>query len=263
MIVLKKIIKFILSKLNLSTFGNANKEDILNIIKLFKPSHLGYNFMRVGGHKDGSYIIPDNLGKIKYCFSAGYGGISSFEKDLEKLNIKTFLADYSYNKPRNLKKLKYTKKFVKSYSDKNFIDINLWIEKSVQKKHKDMIMQMDIEGGEYEAIYAISEKNLKRFKILIIEFHNLFLTNNQIFNKFLSSCLNKIKKNFEVFFIHPNNNSGVSNFDGLIFPNILEVTFLNKENIKKKTKFVNNFKNFNIKNNPLKNKINLPDYWYN
>ena len=47
-----------------------------------------------------------------------------------------------------------------------------------------MILQLDIEGSEYEVLHAISEKNLRRFDILIVEMHNLFMLNNQIFYKY-------------------------------------------------------------------------------
>ena len=97
--IMKKIVKKFLSKLNLSTYGVVEKKKLLEIINLLRPLDLGYNYIRLGGKTDGSYIVPEILDEIKYCFSAGYGGDCSFEKDLEKHNIKSFLADYSFDAP--------------------------------------------------------------------------------------------------------------------------------------------------------------------
>ena len=258
----KKIVKTVLSKLNLSTYGNVEKKKIEIILNLLKPYNLGYEFTRIGGSKDGSYILPNTLEEIKYCFSAGYGGHASFEKDLESYNIKSFLADFSYAAPKDLKNFHYDKKFIKSFNDEKSIDVNYWIEKSVPESEKNMILQVDVEGSEYEVLHAISEKNLKRFKIFVIELHHLHMINNQIFYKYFYSCIKKIKKFYEVFYINPNNCCGVTNFQGIIFPNILEITFLNKELVKTKDKFIKIPDNLKIKNIEEKNEILLPDYWY-
>ena len=127
-------------------------------------------------------------------------------------------------------------------------------------KSKKMILQIDVEGSEYEIIHAITENNLQKFDVLVIEFHNLFLVNNQIFYKYFLECIYKLKKYFEIFYLQPNNCCGVSNFDTIIFPNVLEITLLNKTRIIKKDKFT--FKNLAVKNILTKKEIILPDYWY-
>ncbi len=258
--IFKKILKKILSNFGISTYGTVKKKEILKIVELLRPYYLGVDNIRLGGNSDGSYIVPKIIEDLEFCFSAGYGGDCSFEKNLEDFNIKSFLADYSFDEPTELKKCEYTKKYVKSYSSAQSININDWIEKSSPKSQKKMILQLDIEGSEYEIIHAISENNLQKFDIIIIEFHNLFMVNNQIFYKYFLECIKKIKKDFEVFYLQPNNCCGVSNFDTVIFPNILEVTFLNKTRVIKKDKF--NFKNLEVKNISSKEKIILPDYWY-
>ena len=101
-----------------------------------RPLDLGYNYIRLGGKTDGSYIVPEILDEINYCFSAGYGGDCSFEKNLEKYNIKSFLADYSFDAPTELKNFEYSKKFIKSFSDQKSIDINSWIEKPISLEEK-------------------------------------------------------------------------------------------------------------------------------
>jgi len=258
--IFKKILKKTLSNIGISTYGSVKKKEILKIIDLLRPLNLGFECIRLGGNSDGSYIVPKILEDIKFCFSAGYGGDCSFEKNLEDYNIKTFLADYSFDAPTQLKNFEYLKKFIKSYSSHKSININEWIEQRVPKNEKKMILQIDIEGSEYEIIHAISENNLERFDIIIIEFHNLFMINNQIFYKYFIECIYKLKKHFEIFYLQPNNCCGVSNFDDVIFPNILEITFLNKSKAIKKDKFT--FKNLEVKNISNKEKIILPNYWY-
>lgn len=256
----KKILKKILSNFGISTYGTVKKKEILKIIDLLRPLNLGLDYIRLGGSSDGSYVVPKILEDIKFCFSAGYGGDCSFEKSLENFGIKSFLADYSFDAPTELKNFEYQKKFIKSYSSNNSINVNDWIETGTPKDQKKMILQIDVEGSEYEIIHAITENNLQKFDIIVVEFHNLFLVNNQIFYKYFLECIHKLKKNFEIFYLQPNNCCGVSDFDAVMFPNVLEITFLNKSRIIKKDKF--NFKNIEVKNISTKKEIILPDYWY-
>jgi len=224
----KKILKKILLKFGISTYGTVKKKEILKIIDLLRPLNLGLDYIRLGRSSDGSYVVPKILDDIKFCFSAGYGGDCSFEKNLENLGIKSFLADYSFDAPTELRNFEYQKKFIKSYSSNNSINVNDWIEAGVPKDQKKMILQIDVEGSEYEIIHAITENNLEKFDIIVVEFHNLFLVNNQIFYKYFLECIQKLKKNFEIFYLQPNNCCGVSDFDTVIFPNVLKITFLNK-----------------------------------
>ena len=62
-----------------------------------------------------------------------------------------------------------------------------------------MILQIDVEGSEYEIIHAITENNLQKFDVLVIEFHNLFLVNNQIFYKYFLECIYKLKNILKFF----------------------------------------------------------------
>ena len=67
--------------------------EIKSIIDLFKPFNLNIPLRRIGSENDGGYLVPNILDDLKYCFSPGVGKSSNFEKDLEKYNITSFLAD--------------------------------------------------------------------------------------------------------------------------------------------------------------------------
>lgn len=53
---------------------------------------------------------------------------------------------------------------------------------------KKGILQMDIEGTEYEVILSTSTENLLKFQCLIIEFHNLHQIQNDIGYQIIYSC---------------------------------------------------------------------------
>jgi|TARA_B110000027_G_scaffold106774_1_gene113484 hypothetical protein len=258
----KKMIKMLLYKYNVRVYRSVDEKKILEVIDILKPYHLGHELIRVGGSGDGGYLIPNLLNQIDFCFSPGVGKISEFELELKSNGIKSFLADYSVEGPAADNLFNFKKKYIKSFNSDISITINDWIETSVENKESNFLMQMDIEGSEYEVINSISEKNLKRIKILIIEFHHLEFLTNEVFLETFKSVIKKLGNYFEVNHIHPNNCCGTSEINNVIFPNVMEVTFLNKEFVKVKEKVNKLPHKLDVKNVERKKDIILSDYWY-
>ncbi|MFT4326931.1 MAG: FkbM family methyltransferase, partial [Candidatus Woesearchaeota archaeon] len=118
---------------------------------------------------------------------------------------------------------------------------------------KDLMLQMDIEGGEYDVLTTASLDVLKRFRIIIIEFHDMhYLFEKNFFNTVTKSFKN-ILKTHEVVHIHPNNMTYPVTIKGLTINPLLEITFLRKDRVKEK-KFVTALPHVLDKKNVLSNK---------
>lgn len=259
---LKQVIKNFFRSRNIEFYRRASKSRILEAITLLKPNELGYPLIRIGAKGDGGYLIPDLLDDIKYCFSPGVGQISEFEAQIKKKGIKSFLADYTVDGPAAEDLFDFKKKFIKSFNSENSITFDDWIKSSVDENEKNFLVQMDIEGSEYEVINSISNLNLDRVKIIVIEFHHLQFLSNEVFLENFISVLKKLGNYFEVNHIHPNNCCGITKIDEIIVPNVLEVTFLNKRFVKKKSniKILPNI--LDVKNVNKKKDILLSHHWF-
>lgn len=84
---------------------------------------------------------------------------------------------------------------------------------------------MDIEGGEFPWMLNITEKQLKNFKQIVIEFH--YITNKDKTDTAIK-CIEKLNKFFYLIHVHGNNGCGTEN--GI--PNVIELTFINKNYFK-------------------------------
>ena len=107
------------------------KKKLIN--KLFKKINIidsGYELIRLGDEKDGGYIIPNILDQIDYCFSPGVGESTSFEDEIKKYKIKSFLADKSLNYKGNHN---FIKKNLNTYNDKNNTTLENWVNSKVKK----------------------------------------------------------------------------------------------------------------------------------
>ena len=204
--------------------------ELEDLLATLYPVKTNFDLVRIGGNNDGGYLIPDDLEGITACFSPGVDVTASFEKDLLGRGIKSHLADASVDAPPDgLEVASFEKMFLGGFPDENHMTLNHWA-----CKHGgylgDWILQMDIEGAEYETILSASSDILRRFRIIAIEIHNV----DQWFKPISWGCVRtffaKLLKDFYVVHNHPNNNCPfVQIDDGLIIPTVFELTFLRKD----------------------------------
>jgi len=259
--------------------------DFYNFLRPKQTKHLA----RFGVKKDGGYIVDlTSINRVNHLVSFGMADEYSFETDFLKNNNTNTLEiyDFSVSHKKYLKNiLKVLRRFLTFRRDlnqlikitkhylnflkfinnrrvnfhakkitniiKNKVDINLEIifnnlEKSINK----IALKVDIEADEYKIINDII-KNSKKINFLIIEFHQIE-KQNEIF----IDSVKKIANFFDIVHLHGNNHEKVMK-DG--FPNVLEITFVNKSNNLNYVDFPKNFPiaNLDFPNNPLNPDINI------
>ena len=241
----------------------TGSEDVLGLIRKLRPLDCGKQLIRIGGEGDGGYLVPDDLDGIEYCFSPGVNTISNFENQLADRGIKSFLADYSVEMPPVIRpELTFDKKFLGSTNNEKFFTLATWKEKYLGSYPGDLLLQMDIEGGEYQVILNTPNELLSQFRILVIEFHLL----ERLFDPFdfgiISSCFEKLLESFDVVHIHPNNFYRYAKKGNIKIPRLMEFTFLNKKRISG-TSPVTRFPNeLDVTNWPERADYPLPKCWY-
>lgn len=198
---------------------------------LIQPIETQYPLVRIGGRGDGGYLLPDDFTGINTCFSPGVGPTSAFEEDLAGRGIKSFLADYSVDRPATENVMfHFEKKFIGSYSDDKQMTLESWVNKN-HVDSSDLILQMDIEGSEYEVISSANLELLTRFRIIVIEFHELGELFCPLGLRIIQPAFTKLLKNFSIVHLHPNNCSRLVKFKEYATPESMEVTFLRKDRI--------------------------------
>jgi hypothetical protein len=209
---------------------------LVDLMRRLSPRDCGFDLVRVGSERDGGYLVPDDLKGIEYCFSPGVNTSADFESQLADLGIKSFLADYSViSPPVHRPEFTFDRMFLGPFDKENWFTLSSWKNKYLKDYRGDLILQMDIEGFEYETILTTPMELLRQFRIVIIEFHGL----DRLFDSFvfgrLSSCFDKLLEAFCVVHIHPNN-SGETILRGEIeIPEMMEFTFLNRSRVKAMT----------------------------
>lgn len=237
------------------------KPAIESLLKQLYPFEIP--LIRLGPNGDGGYLIPDDLDGIEACFSPGVGALYGFEEACYHRGIQVFLADHSIDNAHFIpESFHFLNKKIGAYQGLDMITIDQWVAQQNLRPGSDLVLQMDIEGDEYLTILNLSESLLKRFRILVIEFHSLHRLWNKSFFKTAEAAFQKILQHHYCVHIHPNNCCRVSKVQGLEVPHVMEFTFLRKDRLNS-TIHAKHFPHPLDFDNGSEPTIVLPKNWYN
>lgn len=213
------------------TFRATPTEEILGLLEKLKPTNVQRSLIRIGGSGDGGYLVPDDLNGLAGCFSPGVDVTASFEIDLLGRGIPSYLADRSVDAPPpELERFMFDKKFLGPIDNEDFMTLESWFKKYIDvSDQSDFLLQMDVEGAEYGVLLSCPAWLLKRFRIVVIEFHNLYSLYEPVAFSLMRDAIGKLLRDFHVVHIHPNNCTGTIGRNGVSIPGVVEMTFLRKD----------------------------------
>lgn len=215
---------------NLFLEKKTSDEQVKKIFRKLLPKKIDLELIRLGENGDGGYLLPNDLKNIDRCYSAGVGLLTKFEKELEeKFSINSSMLDFNdINKDLLPNNSKFVRKKLSLKDNDKEISINSWIEES----DKEIILKIDIEGDEYAILSNISDENLKKVRILVIELHDLRNLRNHSFLQLFEKIFSRLDMFFSPAHLHVNNVSKVKKINKLKVPDMIEVTFFRKDRIK-------------------------------
>ena len=122
----------------------------------------------------------------------------------------------------------FTKKFLGVVNDATTIRLDNWVNESAPASG-DLLLQMDIEGSEWPVLLNASDEILRRFRLIVIELHDLERIMDRHALPIMRSVVALLRQHFVVVHSHPNNYGGVVRKADLSIPRVLEVTLLRKD----------------------------------
>jgi len=186
--------------------------------------------VRMGPDGDGGYLVPDDLAGIDACFSPGVSGIAGFEMECAKRGMDVYLADASVEAPpERHSRFHFTPRYIGAFSDERFLSLDDWVSATSASTGGDLLLQMDIEGYEYETLLALSMDLQRRFRIVVVEFHNLHYLLDSAFFRVAYRAISKLLVTHACVHIHPNNLRPPVRVGRHVIPPMLEMTFARRD----------------------------------
>ena len=214
-------------------FSSRSPEQPERLIKCLQPVGTEHGLIRIGPDGDGGYLVPDDLAGIEACYSPGVSDTIGFDLDCAERGIHVFLADASVDSlPLEHPRLIFSRKYLACWDDETHTTLDGWV-RSTQAANADgdLMLQMDIEGAEYQVLASVSDALLARFRILVIEFHRLDQLWNPGFLFLVAPLFRRLLKSHYCVHLHPNNCCGSIVRGGLEIPRVMEFTFLRKDRV--------------------------------
>lgn len=203
------------------------------LISTIWPTKIDKPLIRIGSttHADGGYLVPDDLSGIQRVFSPGVADTMDFEKHFLDLGIPCEMLDGSVEgAPEPHELASFQKLWLAAVTAQDSISLDDWVSQASKPK-EDLVLQMDIEGAEYEALLAASSQTLNRFRIIVLELHDLRSVMSRMGLALFRSTLLHLRKTHEVVHAHPNNCCRGVVVGDLEWPDVLEITLLRKDRV--------------------------------
>ena len=207
-------------------------------MEFFRPKATSLKLIRVGGRIDGGYLLPDDLGGVNHCFSPGVENRKDFEDDLLiRHKISSHMADFS-SSVRKLRtplvkgKQTFDKKWIAAETGSDSLSMVDWIASKALDPSEELLLQMDIEGSEYEILTNLPSPVLRRFRVIALELHDLHLVGSEtVLSSKIIPMVEKLSEFFVSVHAHPNNCCPVHKLPefGVTVPRILELTLIRKD----------------------------------
>lgn len=218
-------------------YPRRSEEDVQRSLDFLCPVDTGHELIRMGGDADGGYLVPDDLEGIAACFSPGVSNNSMFERTCLERGMRVHLADASVDGPGKgltLDECTFEPRFLAATSVNNgFTSLEDWVARH-EPGVDDLLLQMDIEGAEYTTILAIPEMTLNRFRVIVVEFHDLQLAHSATIGQVMEGVWSRLAQNHQCVHLHINNMGSLERLhaEGLTTPNLLEATFIRRDRIR-------------------------------
>lgn len=199
------------------------------ILLLLTPKDVReHHKLRIGAYGDGGYVMLDP-GQDGIAYSFGISNYSPWDKAMAERGYKIYQYDGTISQTPFLHPLI----FFHPYNigggtelcpgTKNISQI---IQENNHEQETDIILQIDIEGAEWNFFEHITTQEILKFDQIIAEFHWI-LDIDRI--DYYISVLKKICETHQVIHLHYNNYGGGILFKNFIAGQVLEVSFVKKE----------------------------------
>jgi hypothetical protein len=206
-------------------------QDVQKALDLLTPFSTGIPLVRIGGTGDGGYLVPNDLQGIVACFSPGVDQTMTFDTEIMNRGIPCYLADASVTGlTAHHANATFDRLFLGPKTQNEFISLDDWVARYAPPEG-DLLLQMDIEGAEYETLNAVSTETLSRFRIIVLEVHDIDKLTRTEQNRKMSETFQRLNDLFVLTHVHPNNYSPVARIGRWAIPPLLELTYIRRDRV--------------------------------
>lgn len=187
--------------------------------------------VRIGGPRDGGYVMLDRLDGVSICYSLGVGPDVSWDRSMADRGASIFQYDHTVEAaPDSHERFRFFRTGIAADDSEAPMlkRIDTIIRENGHRDQRGMILKIDIEGHEWDSLDAVDSAVLDRFTQIVAEFHGMRLLTEESFLRRAHRLFTKLAATHRVVHAHGNNYGGWGNVAGIPVPDVLELTFANR-----------------------------------
>jgi hypothetical protein len=211
---------------------------VVYALALLTPFDIDKPKARIGPETDGGYIFVDNIMPDQTVISYGISTEYRFEEEMARRGHKVYMFDHTIDSIRAAHEtMKFYREGVSGISRPQN---NLYSIEDHLRRHNvrgdRLLLKMDVEGAEIDAIGMASEVCLARFEQITLEIHGLVNLNREGYRTRFVAMFTKLNKLFTLFHVHANNHDGpdaIHAISGCPVSDLLELSYVRTESVRR------------------------------
>ena len=191
--------------------------------------------IRLGSAGDGGYVIMDHSNLTNtVLYSYGIEENDSFDQHYHN-KYGALVRQYDFSIPATTVRdgFTFTREGISHEKTEN---CDTFAEHIIKNGDTDkrIFLKLDVEGAEWLTLLHMPEYLLKQCNQIVIELHDLSCLGKSTDYPAIDleqkvAVMEKMNKLFHLWHVHANNHASVHIIDGYKVPDVIEVTFINKE----------------------------------
>lgn len=217
-------------------FPMLPENKVYEVLKMLRPHDIDIRKVRIGGPWDGGYILADRLTSDQVVLSYGLGGEVSFDAEMAARGHQCYMFDHTIQGlGRTHPNFHFFREGVSGATEpeKSCFTVQDHLERFKISGDR-LILKMDVEGAEWDAISRMPDAVISRFEQIAIEMHDFYHLAEPEFLEKAHAALARITRYFTLFHVHANNNNPMQTVSGFSIYNLLEFSFIKSDIVARK-----------------------------
>jgi hypothetical protein len=202
------------------------------VAECIRPFDTGQTLVRVGGDADGAYVMADDF-HAAAAISVGVGHDVSWDMAMASHGVPVHMFDPTVQGPPSPVPSGTFHPIgigTSAQAERSGLDLRPLDALAAMvdtPEHADLILKIDVEGAEWEALAAAA--SLDRYRQIVLELHDLEQLADSASGIRIVSVLERLNETHVSVHAHANNDAPLAHFDAYWLPSVLEVSYVRRD----------------------------------
>lgn len=210
---------------------------VFEALSLLTPYDIDKPKIRLGPAEDGGYVFADDVDPDQPILSYGIGKQYQFDRDMAERGHQVYMFDHTIQGiKRPHPNMHFFRQGVAGRTDAANDLYRLADHIAMTGITSDrIILKMDVEGAEYEALGAVDDATFGRIDQIVMEVHDLKKLRRRERLEAFVTMMTRVNRHFTLFHVHANNYDGpeLHVLSGFPVCNLLELSFIRSSRVRR------------------------------